>query len=759
MPDPADGGAPQDGERRKRPRGGIPALFTFLLIVMGIILVVDFFGSGFGQQDEIGYNQFLRILYSGGVLETQLQGEVRLTGKYFKDEEERRFTCNVPPSEFEKISRDLREFSGKAPIQKSQGDLISDLEDGSVDPVRAWIVPQLEQQQEWVFVSYYDHSGRLTPAHVQPSSGDSGVSVSRLREALKPYEIKIERMPLAASDTAFSYEPENTFLISLFWNLIPWLLIIGIFWFFIFRQMRSPGGAGGVLSFGRARPSLVSKDRTGVTFADVAGIEEAKEEVREIVEFLKDPARFSRVGARIPRGVMLVGSPGTGKTLLAKAIAGEANVPFFSISGSDFVEMFVGVGASRVRDLFRQAREKTPCLIFLDEIDAVGRRRGSGLGGGHDEREQTLNAILVEMDGFETDEGIILLAATNRPDVLDPALLRPGRFDRQIVIDLPDVEGRKAILEVHGRDVRLHPSVDFSLVARGTPGFSGAELASLVNEAALRATLTERESVLMEDLEEARDRVRFGREKGRRQMDEKERKVTAYHEAGHTVVGALCDGVEPLHKVTIIPRGMAMGSTMILPKRDVYQQGKVQLLGMISFAYGGRVAEEEFFGDITTGAYDDIQRATEIARSMVTQYGMSDKMGAISYAEKDDAVFLGNELVKKRHYSDDTAKLIDAEVKGILKTCYERAQTLVREHRDMVEAIGEALLRFETIHGEEVQAILAGATPDEARKRMEAAKAAAELPLKPARTEVEPRVHPFPEPEEGLGSAGEPAVS
>jgi cell division protease FtsH len=587
------------------------------------------------------------------------------------------------------------------------------------------------------------------------------VNVPHVLQALARYDVKLERRGVPGLAGAFKYEADNPLLMTLLVNFLPWVLIIGVLWFMIFRQFRSAGGAGGVLSFGRARATLIGKDRTGVTFDDVAGIDEAKEEVKEVVEFLKDPARFSRIGARIPRGVLLVGPPGTGKTLLAKAIAGEADVPFFSISGSDFVEMFVGVGASRVRDLFRQAREKQRSLIFLDEIDAVGRRRGSGMGGGHDEREQTLNAILVEMDGFETDEGIILIAATNRPDVLDPALLRPGRFDRQVVIDLPDVKGREAILKVHTRHVPIDADVDLSKVGRATPGFSGAELASLVNEAALRATLLNRDRVNMADFEEARDRVRFGREKNRRVLDDQERKVTAYHEAGHALVGSLHPGVEPLHKVTIIPRGMSLGSTMILPEKDRYQQRREQMLGMICFAFGGRLAEEIFCGDVTSGAYDDIRKATDIARSMVTLFGMSDKLGLVNLAEREDPVFLGGEAIRNHPFSEETAKLIDAEVKRIIDECYATARGYIESHRNELENLAQALLKYETIHAEEVSAIVKGATADAAHALYERSHP---LPppakSKPPRPEpgAEPQRSPLPRPEEGLPPAREPAV-
>ncbi|MBM3978325.1 MAG: ATP-dependent zinc metalloprotease FtsH, partial [Planctomycetes bacterium] len=457
----------------------------------------------------------------------------------------------------------------------------------------------------------------------------------------------------------------------------PWLIILAVFLFFL-RQVRSQGGAGGVMNFGRSRAQVYSKEnRTNVTFDDVAGAEEAKSEVRELVEFLKNPGRFTRIGGRIPRGVCLVGPPGCGKTLLAKAIAGEAEVPFFSISGSDFVEMFVGVGASRVRDLFKQARESSPCIIFLDEIDAVGRRRGSGMGGGHDEREQTLNAILVEMDGFGTDEGIIVIAATNRPDVLDPALLRPGRFDRQVVIDLPDVEGRKSILSVHLKKVKHGPDVDVDALSRGTPGYSGADLAAIVNEAAIMAVLDKREQVSMADLDEAREKVIYGRQKRSRKMEEEDRRIVAYHEAGHAVVAAAIPEVDPPSKVTIVPRGRSLGMTTFLPEREQYHMQRRRLLGMLAVGFGGRVAEQEFCGDISAGASDDIRRATDLARTMVTELGMSDAIGPIHYAERQGSDFLGTELMRGKSHSEDTAREIDQEVQRLLSEAYERAVGIV----------------------------------------------------------------------------------
>ncbi|MBY0586337.1 ATP-dependent zinc metalloprotease FtsH [bacterium] len=489
-------------------------------------------------------------------------------------------------------------------------------------------------------------------------------------------------------------------------QILPIILLAGLMYMLLIRPLRGQGGPGGVLTFGRSRPRLISKEMTKVRFADVAGAEEAKEEVAEVIEFLKNPEKFQHIGGRIPRGLLFVGPPGTGKTLLAKAIAGEADVPFYSISGSDFVEMFVGVGASRVRDLFRQAKENTPCIIFLDEVDAVGRRRGSGLGGGHDEREQTLNAILVEMDGFETSDQIIVIAATNRPDVLDPALLRPGRFDREIVINLPDIKGRLEILRVHARSVKMSDDVDMERIARGTPMFSGAELASLINEAAIHATMAGKRVIEQEDLEEARDKVRFGREKRSQVMDENDRKVTAYHEAGHAIITRILPEVEPLHKVTIIPRGMALGSTMMLPEKDRYTMTRKQLLGEIKVFYGGRIAEDIFFGDFSTGASNDIERATNIARRMVCDFGMSEELGPIRYASKEQHVFLGGEINNPREFSDTTADKIDHAVRRIIDECYSAAQKMIEENKGDLALLAEALLKHETLSAEEVSKIL-----------------------------------------------------
>jgi cell division protease FtsH len=496
----------------------------------------------------------------------------------------------------------------------------------------------------------------------------------------------------------------NVMLMNVIWGIAPFIILGVLFWFFFIRQIKAAGR--GALSFGKSKARMLAKERNKTTFKDVAGVEEAMEEVSELVEFLKDPKKFQRLGGRIPKGVLMIGPPGTGKTLLAKAIAGEADAAFFSISGSDFVEMFVGVGASRVRDMFEQARKSTPCLIFIDEIDAVGRSRGHGLGGGNDEREQTLNALLVEMDGFDTQEGIIIIAATNRPDVLDPALLRPGRFDRQVTVNLPDVRGREAILKVHAKNVKLATNVDLSVIARGTPGYSGAELANLLNEAALLAARTGKKAVEQRELEEARDKVRWGRERRSLAMTDEEKKYTAWHEAGHALVNVVLKHTHPLHKVTIIPRGQALGATMYLPKDDVLSRRRKEMLDTIAVTMAGRIAEQIVSDDISTGAAGDIQQATSMAKAMVMHYGMSDKLGMVLYGEANEYVFLGRDMMRSKEYSEVTAEQIDAEIKRIIDEGYNSAKTIIETYRDKLELIANALLEYETLDGVQVDEIV-----------------------------------------------------
>jgi len=502
---------------------------------------------------------------------------------------------------------------------------------------------------------------------------------------------------------------EQSLLTSIFVSWFPMLLLIGV-WVFFMRQMQG-GGRGGAFSFGKSRARMLDESNNNITFVDVAGCDEAKEEVQELVEFLRDPSKFQKLGGRIPRGVLMVGSPGTGKTLLAKAIAGEAKVPFFSISGSDFVEMFVGVGAARVRDMFENAKKHAPCIIFIDEIDAVGRQRGAGLGGGNDEREQTLNQMLVEMDGFETGVGVIVIAATNRPDVLDPALLRPGRFDRQVVVPLPDIRGREQILNVHMRKVPIGADVKADVIARGTPGFSGADLANLVNEAALFAARRNGRVVDMEDFEKAKDKIMMGAERKSMIMSEEERKNTAYHESGHAIVAKLLPKSDPVHKVTIIPRGRALGVTMQLPEQDRYSYDREYLLNRIAVLFGGRIAEEVFMNQMTTGASNDFERATQMARDMVTRYGMSDVLGPMVYAENEGEVFLGRSITKTTNMSEETMRKVDSEIRRIIDEQYALARRLLEENRDKVEAMTKALLEWETIDAEQIEDIVQGKPP------------------------------------------------
>ncbi len=502
----------------------------------------------------------------------------------------------------------------------------------------------------------------------------------------------------------FEHKKTNTLLISLLTGILPIIIIAALIYFLIFRQIKMAGK--GALSFGKSKARMLAKDKNRTTFKNVAGVDEAKEEVSELVEFLKDPKKFQKLGGKIPKGVLMIGAPGTGKTLLAKAIAGEADASFFSISGSDFVEMFVGVGASRVRDMFEQARKNTPCLIFIDEIDAVGRSRGHGLGGGNDEREQTLNALLVEMDGFDTQEGIIIIAATNRPDVLDPALLRPGRFDRQITVNLPDIRGREAILKVHARNVKLAPEADLAIIAKSTPGYSGAELANLLNEAALLAARNNKKAIDMPELEEARDKVRWGRERRSMAMSDEDKQISAWHEAGHALVNVLLEHTDPLHKVTIIPRGQALGATYMLPDQDILNRRKKEMEDQIAVMMGGRIAEELFSHDFSTGAKGDIQQATNTARAMVCQFGMSKRLGMVQYGEDNDYIFLGKEMIRSKDYSENTAQEIDHEVKRLIDEGYQRARRLIHENRDKLETIANSLLEHETLDGAQVAEIV-----------------------------------------------------
>ena len=505
---------------------------------------------------------------------------------------------------------------------------------------------------------------------------------------------------------------KNSFWAHALISWFPIILLLGI-WIYFMRQMQGGGGRGGALSFGKSRARLLSEDQVKITFSDVAGVEEAKQEVSELVEFLRDPGKFQKLGGKIPSGVLMIGSPGTGKTLLAKAIAGEAKVPFFTISGSDFVEMFVGVGASRVRDMFEQAKKHSPCIIFIDEIDAVGRHRGAGLGGGHDEREQTLNQLLVEMDGFEGNEGVIVIAATNRPDVLDPALLRPGRFDRQVVVPLPDIRGREQILKVHMRKVALGDNVKANIIARGTPGFSGADLSNLVNEAALFAARANKKFVDMEEFERAKDKIMMGAERRSLVMSEEEKRLTAYHEAGHAIVGRLVPSHDPVYKVTIIPRGRALGVTMFLPEEDRLSYSKELLDSQISSLFGGRIAEELIFdkSKVTTGASNDIERATQLARNMVTKWGLSEKLGPLTYSEEDGEVFLGRSVTQHKAISDETSHTIDKEIRNIINKNYKRSEQILKKNIDKLHLMADALIKYETIDADQIDDIMKGKAP------------------------------------------------
>ena len=563
-----------------------------------------------------------------------------------------------------------------------------------VEMVKAGKVTKVTLQGDEVFGEQSDGKAFRTYA---PSDPD-------LVKLLQEKKVEITAKP----------KDDNPWYTTLLVSWLPMVVLIGI-WIFFMRQMQAGGGKA--MSFGKSRARLMTENSVKITFKDVAGIEEAKEEVVEIIEFLKDPKKFTRLGGRIPKGVLLVGAPGSGKTLLARAIAGEAGVPFFSISGSDFVEMFVGVGAARVRDLFIQAKKNSPCIIFIDEIDAVGRHRGAGLGGGHDEREQTLNQLLVEMDGFEANEGVILIAATNRPDVLDPALLRPGRFDRQVVVPIPDLKGREAILKVHTRKVPLSSSVDLMVLARSTPGFSGADLENLVNEAALLAARVNREAVSMQDFEQAKDKVLMGSERKSMILSEQERTTTAYHEAGHTLVAHLIPGTDPIHKVTIIPRGRALGLTQQLPLDERHTYPKDYLMATLSVLLGGRAAEELMFNQYTTGAGNDLERATELARKMVCNWGMSEELGPITFGKRDEHVFLGREISQPKDFSEETAKTIDSAIKNLVVGSYDRAKGLLTSHRNELQTLAQALLEKETLDGQEIAALLAsfkkpGETPE-----------------------------------------------
>jgi cell division protease FtsH len=736
-----------DSEKNRRSR----SFGSFFIVLVVLLLVVAVVGSGtFEQKEILSQDQFEWALNKGDVQLLEYQGNEQGTnlvrGQYL-NREGKATTFEVRYADLkerEEHFRDLKSRRYEPPMTAAA--FRHGVEQGTLVPRDARLLTSTERKllkgENGSKEAREGESKTLllvsATARPRPDSEAERLVTGTPRTGTVHLEVKLSAeddladlesflaaRTIPVERRSFDISPKDaggtrwTSSSSPFTQILfllgPWVLLFIVFVIFM-RQMRSQGGAGGVMSFGRSRAQLYSKENhTNVTFDDVAGADEAKDEVRELVEFLKNPGRFTRIGGRIPRGVLLVGPPGCGKTLLAKAIAGEAEVPFFSISGSDFVEMFVGVGASRVRDLFKQARENSPCIIFLDEIDAVGRRRGSGMGGGHDEREQTLNAILVEMDGFGTDEGIIVVAATNRPDVLDPALLRPGRFDREVTIDLPDLEGRRAILSVHLKRVKSAADADVTTLARSTPGYSGADLAAIINEAAIMAVLAKREAVTMADLEEARDKVRYGRQKKSRKVEEDDRKITAIHEAGHAVVAALLPETDSPHKVTIVPRGRALGSTMVVPERESYHMQRAKLHAQMAMLFGGRVAESLFCGDISAGASDDIRRATDLARAMVAELGMSEKIGPIHYAERQGSDFLGTELMRGKLHSEETAREIDEEVMRFLNEAYQRAKSLLEANAKAVEEIARALLLFETVTGEDVARLLKGESAEALR--------------------------------------------
>ena len=752
----------QDKDAPRRPRG-LGGVVLIMLLLLALFVMV----SQAGMEQKYSIYDFYRVLFNGDVVKLNWQDEgkkVAVTFKRSDKEDARSAKMELLTGKFTEDDRSLIASLVARTMDRETYDsgldkFAQDVKSNKIHVTTAIFVSTIDAKREdWepsahlepfpsdnFMTALIQEEDAVKYVRVIPGTNES-MNLQTMSVLLASKGAKVLHRNLAKDPTILKVSETNTALVFFLSSVGPYILVIAIVWFFIFRQMRSQGSGGGVLSFGRSRATVYTKEnRTNVSFEDIAGAVEAKEEVREVIEFLKHPGKFAKLGGTIPRGVLLAGPPGTGKTLMAKAIAGEAEVPFFSISGSDFVEMFVGVGASRVRDLFKQARECSPCIIFLDEIDAVGRKRGSGMGGGHDEREQTLNAILVEMDGFDSDKGIILIAATNRPDVLDPALLRPGRFDRQIVIDMPDVTGREEILTVHGRKVKLGPGVDLKRIARATPGFSGADLAAIMNESAILAAMKGQDSIKMQDLEEARDRVRWGREKRSRAVEEEDKKVTAYHEAGHALVSIQIPELDPVHKVTIVSRGMALGATMSLPEKDDYHLRKKKLLGMIAMAYGGRIAEDIVFGDVSAGAQNDIEQATNIAKTMVTELGMSEKIGPINYSRRGDSGYLGGDTAIAYDLSPDTMEEIHKEIRRIIQEQYSRAKALILDRREHLDRIANALLVHETLTGEEVSAVVRGDSLEEFR----AAKERAEQ----ARLDALPKPQPTDEPDVGLSGA------
>ena len=774
---PKDQGDGQGPARKPRGMGGV---ILILALVMALFLILSSSNSGGQSSIHAFRSHLLNGRLSNFTLDAQgtVSAQVNVEGQPDRPIEVvvRPFLASDPGEAalYERLAA-MRLDTSLYPIpEEATRRFLSDVREQRIRVENAFFVKEVEpvstnnaarpdgaRQPGSYLTAILQRNSELYYVRLDPPPDTSSPSLQQITSELVDRGVPVRSYLLSLGSSDFRVTEPNPALIGILGMIGPWLLVLAIVWFFILRQMRSPGGSGGVLSFGRSRAALYTKEnRTNVTFDDVAGMEEAKSEVREIIEFLKNPGKFARLGGSIPRGVLLVGSPGTGKTLLAKAIAGEAEVPFFSISGSDFVEMFVGVGASRVRDLFKQAREASPCIVFLDEIDAVGRKRGTGMGGGHDEREQTLNAILVEMDGFDSDKGIILVGATNRPDVLDPALLRPGRFDRQVVIDRPDVKGREAILQVHARKVKLAAYVDMPTIAKATAGFSGAELAAVINEAAILAAMKNKESVDMSDLEEARDRVRWGREKRSRAIEEEDKKVTAYHEAGHAIVSMLTPDQDPVHKVTIVSRGRSLGATMSLPEKDDYNHWQKKLLGRIAVCFGGRIAEQLVFGDVSAGAQNDIEQATNLARVMVCELGMSEKVGPIKYTADDENPFLGKEFRLSGGVSQRTLELIDEEVRRIVDEQYQAANIMLQDQRVALDTIAEALLKYETLSGDECSAVLRGDDLEEFRAAQERQRQSAEQEAQRAQREQAKAAKQEPEsaasdenPEAGLSGA------
>ncbi len=704
-----------------RPPGRLGGVLMFGLVLLVIYLVIQHFSESYGDPAERTYQNLRHLAYEGRVTHIKFIGDTRLDATIRRDQrdatgfesqkEEVWEGVQVPGYAKDELT-ELERLVDRDVIRGGMvgvDDLLHNAASGRWRVLDGYTLADPPADETGLYVQY-SVEGDTKWAAIAGNKADPRLTA--FIDSMAAKGVKIAQAPVGPPGRVTN-EPSTDMWTLVLIQVVPWIFLLGLFAFFLRSQLKAAGGSGGIMSFGRSRVKMITPDQAKVTFDLVAGVEEAKEEVTEIIAFLKDPKRFSRLGGRVPRGVLLVGAPGTGKTLLAKAIAGEANVPFFAISGSDFVEMFVGVGASRVRDLFKQAREAAPCVIFLDEIDAVGRKRGAGLGGGHDEREQTLNAILVEMDGFETDAGVIMIAATNRPDVLDPALLRPGRFDRQVVVPNPDVVGREQILKVHVRKVPIAPDVNLKTVARGTPGFSGADLANLVNEAALMAARRNKRMVTQHEFEDAKDKVMMGSERRSLVMTEEEKLLTAYHEGGHAIVALHVPATDPVHKATIIPRGRALGMVMQLPERDKLSMSYEQMTSRLAILMGGRVAEELVFGHdkVTSGAASDIEQATKLARMMVTRWGLSDQLGTVAYGENQEEVFLGYSVSRQQNISEETVKKIDAEIKRFVEDGYQMARKIISERRADLELLAKGLIEYETLTGDEIKDLLLGKKP------------------------------------------------